>query len=251
MTDRQPRPGWYPGPDGPPGLEQYWDGSAWTEQRRISIKVPAAPPTAAPEQTISTTDWPPAGWYSDPWRPEAERYWDGGEWTDDLRPAYPVVERESVGRGRGPFFSWVARKPALAFWLTLVVSALVGAGIGAATGVDRGVHDDLNTAVEELNTANAAKEQAESELSNAQSKIGTLSTQIKGLTADGKVPDFAGMTLSEAQDLAGAYGWNLDSTTAQSDNPEGTVIAQSVDPGTVLDRGESITVTVAAPSPNK
>jgi len=31
----------------------------------------------------------PAGWYQDPERVDAQRYWDGGAWTDDRRPLPP------------------------------------------------------------------------------------------------------------------------------------------------------------------
>ena len=36
---------------------------------------------------------PKEGWHRDPQNPVRERYWDGGQWTDQYRDAPPVVEK--------------------------------------------------------------------------------------------------------------------------------------------------------------
>ncbi|MDG2026887.1 MAG: DUF2510 domain-containing protein [Acidimicrobiales bacterium] len=46
MTDGPlPASGWYPDPDGPAG-ERYWNGSTWTDERRVAG--PPPPPGMAP-----------------------------------------------------------------------------------------------------------------------------------------------------------------------------------------------------------
>lgn len=43
------------------------------------------------------SDSPPAGWYADPHSPLAERYWDGGTWSDQTRPrAVPQSDNTGV-----------------------------------------------------------------------------------------------------------------------------------------------------------
>jgi uncharacterized RDD family membrane protein YckC len=74
--------GWYPDPE-QAGAQRYWEGQAWTDQRR---PIPAPiPPTI------------PAGWYPDPEQAEGQRYWDGQAWTDQRRPMAPPVGAAAVG----------------------------------------------------------------------------------------------------------------------------------------------------------
>ncbi|MCU1526011.1 MAG: rane protein [Microbacteriaceae bacterium] len=58
--------GWYPDAD-TPSTERWWDGAAWSDERRPLVAVA------------------PAGWFPDEERPGGERYWSGGEWTDQRR----------------------------------------------------------------------------------------------------------------------------------------------------------------------
>ena len=44
------------------------------------------------------TNHPQAGWYADPSDVSLERYWDGGSWSDSIRPAAPA----SVGYATPP-----------------------------------------------------------------------------------------------------------------------------------------------------
>ena len=47
---------------------------------------PAAPPPPPAPATPAAPTWaPPAGWYADPHRQAAHRYWDGGSWTSHTR----------------------------------------------------------------------------------------------------------------------------------------------------------------------
>ena len=36
MTTTPPG-GWYPDPTGPPGLQRWWDGTAWTDQTQVAM----------------------------------------------------------------------------------------------------------------------------------------------------------------------------------------------------------------------
>jgi hypothetical protein len=40
------------------------------------------------------TDKPSAGWYQRPLAPEQDRYWDGEQWTDDVRAHVPAIDHE-------------------------------------------------------------------------------------------------------------------------------------------------------------
>jgi hypothetical protein len=109
VSDGTRAPGWYPDPWGT-GDERYFDGVAWARTTRRTgdlgaptpgpvalepIESPAewsgqqsvepepAPPAGvppAPEPTVAAHTVPP-GWYHDPWRVAAYRYWDGSQWT--------------------------------------------------------------------------------------------------------------------------------------------------------------------------
>jgi hypothetical protein len=49
---------------------------------------PAAPRASSPAPTpqlVAATAGPPAGWYADPARQAAQRYWSGAAWTGHLR----------------------------------------------------------------------------------------------------------------------------------------------------------------------
>jgi Protein of unknown function (DUF2510) len=80
MNEEKAPPGWYPYGDG--GEEGYWDGDAWTEQRRESTVAVAPEPTPPPSG-------PPAGWYPDAENPGGQRYWDGQGWSEHRTPPPP------------------------------------------------------------------------------------------------------------------------------------------------------------------
>ncbi len=65
MSEEKAPPGWYAYGDS--GEERYWDGEAWTEQRRESALAVASEPSAPPSD-------PPAGWYPDSENPGGQRY---------------------------------------------------------------------------------------------------------------------------------------------------------------------------------
>ncbi len=69
---------------------------------------------------ISET-WP-AGWYQDPWFPDQSRYWNGAEWTPDVRPGIPPAPAGPRRRSRA---QWVIGG-------ALLIAVAVIAGVIAA-----------------------------------------------------------------------------------------------------------------------
>ncbi len=50
--------------------------------------------------------WPP-GWYQDPWAAEQSRYWNGTEWTPDVRPGLPPTTPMPIAPARRSRVWWV------------------------------------------------------------------------------------------------------------------------------------------------
>lgn len=72
--------GWHEDPERP-GYLRYWNGSEWTEQRKL------APPTPPSPQKPQAGPPAPEGWHADPTRPGYLRYWTGSEWVNNWKPA--------------------------------------------------------------------------------------------------------------------------------------------------------------------
>jgi len=69
------------------------------------------------------------------------------------------------------------------------------------------------------------------------------------VSAGPPVPDFVGQPQGAADGWAQANGVSLDVVTAKSDAPAGTIIHQSLPPGSAFTRGQVIIVTVSAGPP--
>ena len=123
MTEPQPTAppaGWYSDPSGQPG-QRWWDGAGWTQQTQ-PIPQPAQQPwptqQSSPTQISQPVQQPepvhtpvasgvfatamqshasyvpssasarPAGWYPDAGNYGQERWWDGNQWTAQVRSPY-------------------------------------------------------------------------------------------------------------------------------------------------------------------
>jgi hypothetical protein len=157
-------------------------------------------------------------------------------------------ETETPKRGR--FSGWIVRKPLTAFWTTLAVSLLLGAGSGAA-GAD-------NTAeVEAANDKIAATEtklRAEStRADDAESERDEAFADLKRATAKGEVPSFVGDSIDDAHasEIVEQFGWKIASTKEPSDEAVGTVLGQSIPAGDILKRGQTVTLAVATKRPKQ
>ncbi|RNL79159.1 DUF2510 domain-containing protein [Nocardioides marmorisolisilvae] len=69
----------------------------------------------------------PAGWHPDPRAPGQERYWNGAEWTEQVRPAAPAPPPVAAVRRA----AWY-RHAGLVGPMALVVGIGIGVAIGAA-----------------------------------------------------------------------------------------------------------------------
>lgn len=150
--------------------------------------------------------------------------------------------------------SFVGEKPRAALGVALAAGALAGAGIAAAA-VAIPLSASLNDTEEELEETRAdledELEDTESELADVKDDYFAARVKITELTKEGEVPDFTGRTRADAERLASPYDWELSFVEEPSDAEEGTIIAQSVEEGSVLGRGRSITLTVAVPPPKQ
>ena len=151
---------------------------------------------------------------------------------------------------RGRLFGWVSAKPKTAFWTTLVVALLLGAGIGAA-GADNS--EDLTAAKDELT---AVKDDLGTERARANTMEGERDEaleEVERATAKGEVPSFVGDSIGSAEtsELVERFGWKITSTNEPSDEAVGTVLKQSIPEGDILRRGQAIALTVAAKRPKQ
>lgn len=92
-----PREGWYPDPEGSTRL-RWWDGLDWTDRFRPyptdeETAVRAMATAAAPRSTTSGGGAAGAGWYPDPAGSGSQRWWDGTQWTEQMRGAGQMVEQ--------------------------------------------------------------------------------------------------------------------------------------------------------------
>ncbi|MDP9430752.1 MAG: DUF2510 domain-containing protein [Actinomycetota bacterium] len=91
-------PGWYPDPDGAPGMVRWWNGAGWSDVTTpagpgVTVQAPAAQPAPAPEPPAHT---PPLG----PGRPPRRTAWVVG--LSVLGLVLVVLIGSLVGRPSGP-----------------------------------------------------------------------------------------------------------------------------------------------------
>jgi serine/threonine-protein kinase len=106
------------------------------------------------------------------------------------------------------------------------------------------------TAVEDPNEPVDAKANAVTSVSPAEGSSVSADTPITVFYATGKsqVPNFHGLSKSEAQDLADKNGFtNIKFVTEVSTEPPGTVIKQSIPFGTTVTRTTQVVLTIADP----
>jgi hypothetical protein len=93
--------GWMPDPE-VEGQERFWDGTEWTDQVRPVDEAVETDDEVDEDDEIFDLDDDAlleddgSGWMPDPEVEGQERFWDGAEWTDQVR----VVEEEPKVRGR-------------------------------------------------------------------------------------------------------------------------------------------------------
>ncbi|MCE1174255.1 MAG: PASTA domain-containing protein, partial [Propionibacteriales bacterium] len=108
------------------------------------------------------------------------------------------------------------------------------------------------TAVEDPNEPVDAKANTVTSISPAEGSSVTADTPITVFYATGKsqVPNFRGLSKTEAQDLADKNGFtNIKFVNEISAESPDTVIKQSIPFGTTVSRTTQVTLTIAVPGP--
>jgi hypothetical protein len=148
-----------------------------------------------------------AGWYDDPWNPQAKRYWDGTRWTEHASGSHaaPTPNDARLQPERRGFFGWVSRRPALAFWSTVGVVLLLGIGLGAASVEESqknegapsasassdeaaSVRTDLAEARDELSSTQDELADANSEISSMEERLTKTRDKLRDARAEAKRP---------------------------------------------------------------
>ncbi len=91
---------------------------------------------------------PPPGWYPDPQSPQMLRWWNGGEWTNDIRPATSIPPATPGEGEMRPVSDWMTETFRLMIsnagsLFTLAVILLVPAALVSALGLWFGIKDLL------------------------------------------------------------------------------------------------------------
>ncbi len=102
---------------------------------------------------------PPPGWYPDPQSPQMLRWWNGGEWTNDVRPADSMAAPigAPASGGMRPISDWMTESFRLIInnagsLFTLAVILLIPAALISAVAIWFGIRD-LVLIVDEQNSA--------------------------------------------------------------------------------------------------
>jgi len=159
---------------------------------------------------------------------------------------------------RGGLYGWVQRKPATAFWATLVVALFVGLSIGGGAASNG---DELDAAKADGHAAEGRRaviegerDQLREDLGAANERADTAEARITELTARAEVPDFTGKQAGRAHGnrLVEEIGWEIKTVQQVSTAAApGVVLRQAPKAGKLLKRGQTITLIAAKEPPPK
>lgn len=195
------------------------------------------------DNSNTSPERPPAGWYPDPSDPARQRYWDGAQWTEHA--AVPLAETAAAGavgsggaagaagaggavavpRGRGlrtlKWWQWVL----IAFAAIVVLSIIINGINGGRESADG---DDARPAAGTADITPKPAEPSEKPVEMVQ------------------VPDLVGLTIAEARVKLEAVGLVLAPGEAGDD---WVVTAQQPAAGSHPREGLELSVTSEAPKP--
>ena len=122
LNEQKAPPDWYPYGDS--GEEAFWDGEAWTEQRRETTVAVATENEAA----TPPPSGPPTGWYADAQNPGGQRYWDGQDWTEHRTApsAPPELGAPPPPQGQTVYIERAGNGIAVAAMVCGIVGAIFG-----------------------------------------------------------------------------------------------------------------------------
>lgn len=197
----------------------------------------------------------PPGWYPDPHGRKSQRYWDGTAWTVNTAP---------YGAPPEPVRSPASRVVILPWWQTtsaIVLGLLLCFPIGLVAlwkrpGLSTMLRGGVTAGVVVLLVIAVAAPQDEPKKDSAARGIASVSTPppttptIEPTPEAASVPELVGLSRAEARQALSAVGLRIGSVQKEaSDASAGTILRQSLEPGTSLAPGGSVTLVVASPLP--
>ena len=219
---------------------------------------------------MSGQDSTPAGWYPDPSDPQRVRYWDGGNWSGDSRPAFPNPATSgpfgsSATRAPRPWWqTWLAIVPGLLLCLPLGLIGLwrrQGTSTTVKTAVTVGTVLLLGIALlapgEPDSTPSAVPAETPSDTPSATPPPSPSATPSASPSASpspspslARVPPVEGLGLAEAKRALRAAGLEVGEVDRRpSSKRKDTVLEQGVGKGKELEPGSSVSLVVASPLP--
>jgi PASTA domain-containing protein len=134
-----------------------------------------------------------------------------------------------------------------AHWL-VPVGLILGLIIGEGTASDSRPQNEIAS----LNTTISGLRKSNAELQNRNSALsGQVADLAANLKATAPLPRLTGKTRMDVQTIIDQHGWSVLFKEKESHRKAGTVLSQSLEPGTLMSLGRSVTVVVAKPFPPK
>lgn len=197
----------------------------------------------------------PPGWYPDPFGHVGQRYWDGSAWTENTAAVLPPRPAASRTSPTGSLPWW---QSAWGIVLGLLLCFPVGlVGLWRRPGLATSVRAWVTGAVLVLAVVVVAMPTDEPQSSPVPRGLADLSTPtaspatgVQPGAGAPRVPSVVGLNRQAANNALIAAGLAIGAIDKQaSSSAPGTVLKQSLEPGTASEPGKTVALVVASPFP--